>query len=209
MSPRDFDEGTNHYYGSFPAIGTGLTLATWIRLDAVVPAQRMVLNVGDGQMQNGCGIGFQAGQATIRGLSHLITWLGGFNLTVGTTWYHYALTKNGADWKTYNNGVLASTNNAGMNANAGWFYVGGTRTDGTVGCKLAHAAIWADTLTEAEILALVKGAPPTKVRPVSLMRYLPLWGPPTEFDYSKGTPLTYVGSATVDLAYTPPQARIR
>jgi hypothetical protein len=42
--------------------------------------------------------------------------------------------------------------------------------------RLAHTAIWSVALSDAEILALSKGASPAQIQPASLVSYTPLWG---------------------------------
>jgi hypothetical protein len=122
-------------------------------------------------------------------------------------WYHLAGVFGGpASRQCYVNGVQQATSSE--NEGTAWPGFGmvevcrlNTNAAGATG-TVAEAAIWSAALSAAELLALTRGAPPTRIRPTALALYWPLWGvAATEPDLSgNGRNGTVTGATRADHA---------
>lgn len=107
------------------------------------------------------------------------------NSTTGVTntneWHHgVAVFASTTDRRVYLDGGGKNTDPTNVNPTgvtvARIGRVGITQVDETFQGRIAEVGIWNVALTDEEAAALAAGAPPTRVRPGSLVRYAPLWG---------------------------------
>lgn len=126
------------------------TAEFWVRFDAVTSAANL--------------LGYQNNGSTVRAFQILrdtttvyavvgigASWLGSGNLTTGSgavsanTWYHFALTRSGSDFKLWKDGVQAGTTytNAGSLNSSSSTLVVGSRTDAyTLAGYMDEIAMW-------------------------------------------------------------------
>lgn len=97
-------------------------------------------------------------------------------------WQHVSCSIRGAaDFSIYRNGTDAGGTNSGSGGVLGYntgvggrigSYGGGSFVNG----RIAEVAVWSINLTNAQHLALARGASPFRVAPASMIQYFPFWG---------------------------------
>ena len=106
------------------------------------------------------------------------------------SWQHVAMTWNGGTANTaissYLNGIQIDTTNNGLGVFTGpytgngvQFFIGAQRSgppQSVFGGPLADVVLYNVALTQAEIIALARGARPNRIRPQSIVRWYPLDG---------------------------------
>jgi hypothetical protein len=200
----DFD-GINQYISraSAPVTAVPLTLACWFNPDLLQDASLCsVSNTG------GAGTWF----ALFTGLAGVVTAstaTGGNQSNATTTatyttgsWNHCCGVFSATNSRTiYLNGSNAVTNTASRNPSGiNETVIGARRSIGILGLyfngKIAEVGIWNAALTAAEVASLAKGMTCEKIRPQSLVFYVPLVRELQ--DVRQGLTITNNNGATVD-----------
>lgn len=217
---RDIPGGTADYLSApnpiwgLDIVGNFITISAWIKADAFAAFARIVSKWAGSSGQyllalNGTPSGFifrVAGASDLAGYAALPA--------VGA-WAHVAGRKNGVtatSAQMFLNGAadVAGTSTSAIPDTANDFRVGTDQNlaspsfDGAV----AEVCVWNVALTDAEILALARGANPFLVRPAGIGGYFPLWGAngaaAGEPDMSPvPQPLSRVGTVGVLLDHAP------
>lgn len=99
-------------------------------------------------------------------------------------WHHVALVRTSTtSLRLFVDGIVVGTNTTAQTYSSGWatnYAVGNYAQNLAAGSpyqgSAAEAAIWNVGLTDGEIAALASGLAPIRVRPASLVTYLPLYG---------------------------------
>lgn len=116
------------------------------------------------------------------------------------TWYHFAgVWSSPTDRKIYLNGTLDGTNAtsatpSGVNRCSIGLTDASTASEGAVNHRIAEIGMWSEALSADEIVSLGDGFSPKRVRPTSLIAYLPLIR--DVIDY-KGNAFAVQGTLTV------------
>lgn len=187
---RDFPGATTDYLslGDVAALditGTALTLAAWIRPDAVV-SRAIIAKYDNAGTQATKQYMLDLGSGSV--IVMRVDDGAGEDVAVGTTvltagsWYAVAGVKNGtgADaLKVYLNGTqeASATSNRTIQNTATGVTIGRyADAGGAFDGRIAEAGVWNVALTAAEIAALAKGVSPLLVHPGNLKGYWPIWG---------------------------------
>lgn len=159
-----------------------LTMACWFRTDTVA-ALEMLMTVGTAASANNRHSLFADGnaggdpitaQSWVTGAANALT-TAGFTANV---WHHAcAVFRTITDRAAYLNGGSKGTNATSSAPSAPTeVRIGGNHATpfAYYGGRIAHAAIWATALSDAEVAALGKGASPLTIQPAYLVAYWPL-----------------------------------
>jgi hypothetical protein len=208
---RDFESsGANQWLAGTPAVtAVSFSIAAWVKIEAA--ATMTIAGLYDTATENNfhnMSMGSTGNLRVIASSAAGGTTTGAISttgLTAGV-WGHACCTfgpTTGTDRAAYANGGGKATNTTNR-APAGidTFAVGrhsvltpGSYFDGII----AEVGLWNVQLTDAEVLALARGAHPLSIRSASLVGYWPLWGTSSpEVDYTRnGNDLTVNGSPAV------------
>jgi hypothetical protein len=216
---RDFD-GSTGYLIADSSLGLGtkipITLAAWVYLDAVGDASEAVFGFfNDGGFNDWLYLTKEDSGATSRvgvrcregsgALNPNFIVAGDTAITV-STWTHIAATVSDGAQEVFLNGVSDGTaaNTAANQPTLDRTTVGvNARSTGPTlslyfNGRIAECAAWPVVLDDQEIAALAAGWPPHKIRPASLIRYLPVMGRQSpEIDLANGLAYTLNGTASV------------
>lgn len=195
--------GSSTYIESALAVTHPMTLACWAYSTSLTVAQALIaVGVAGGTHRNvlfmSGHIGGDPVQASTQG-----TATSGASTTTGytaNTWHHCAATfSSSASRAAFIDGGSKGTDVGTTGATGFDSVLLGARYSTTRGLffvgKMAEAAVWSDTLTDAEIASLAKGLCPLKVRPQSLVIYAPLV---RELSDLKGGTLTSASTSVGD-----------
>lgn len=198
---RDFPgSATNRIdVGDNDVSGSTITIHAWVRPDTVAGtdpilakwasgALEYVFYLNAGKLEATTGNGAGSNDAVITGVTVLTT----------SVWASVAFRRNGSARNLFINGVSDKSDSGGslsMAGNAEGTKIGGdgfaaNYFDG----RIAHVALWSVALSDAEILALGKGASPFLVRPKTMVGYWPLYG--VAYPEIEETGLTSQGTQT-------------
>lgn len=190
---RDFPGSDGNYLSAadnaaLSVTGTACTLACFAKADALLTTANSLVRKVNGagglggyliDMIEVTGSWFPRGVVS-DGVS-LDGVIGATSLTTGR-WYHIAMTKNGngaGTLRVFLNGSqdAVTASSASIVDSGGIFTIGATQAGSFVhDGRIAEAALWDIVLSDAQILALARGAPPNCVSPKGLRGYWPLWG---------------------------------
>lgn len=187
---RDFAGGAGDYLNvgdaaAIDIVGTALTIHAWIKADAVSGAARSIVGKDIGSAvtavqyylhlnggRPGFNIGDAAGTDSVLAAAALSTGVG----------YVLGGRKNGTGagaLSVWQDGVLvgSTTSNRSIAGTAEPLRLGGrSSNDSKFDGLLAEIAIWDVALSDAEMVALARGADPWRVRRLNLKGYWPLFG---------------------------------
>ena len=207
---RNFVRASNQYieYGAQMVSAYPATLSGWFKTDDLSVNQVVVAN---STSTTGIGVylivrGLTAGDplsATDYDGSTSAQANSAATLTTGA-WHHGGAVFNGVSsrdvylngTKTSNTTTVTSTIGSTNRTYVACLIPGNSNFSGLI----AEAAIWNVALSADEMSALAKGCSPLRIRPASLVYYLPLW--PTIFEY-RGIAVTTGGSPTVSTDHPP------
>lgn len=201
---KSFNGSSDHLSTASALVGDGpFTFSAWFNTTNDTATQSIIcaaVSAGTSRQQlttNGADVGDPIAHQTANPSNAQSFSTGGF---VVNGWYHGAsVVDNAASRTTYLSGVAGTTETTsrpitGMNVTTI-----GARWNTTLGAyfagNLAEVAVWNAALTAAEIVSLSKGFSPTKVRPQSLIAYLPFVR--NNYDM-KGTTFTTSGTGVAD-----------
>lgn len=188
--------GSSSYieYGTTPVTGVALTLACWFNMANVTATHTLISvsdSAGDSDYFRLAADGATGGDPVVadarRSTLGTATTSSGFT---ANTWFHgCAVFTSATSRAAYINGGNSGTNATSITPlSIDRIGVGVldrlTRANFANGL-IADVGIWNVALTTSDIAALAAGHPPSKVRPQSLVRYLPLVG--DALDYLGGT----------------------
>ena len=192
--------------------GTPFTISAWGKSDATDAVTRTLVSIGSNAATDQY-LALQRYSASAYVYSKNGATVGEINVTglTANNWHHQAFVSSGnASRYAYRDGTTKSTENTtsvAPNAHnltriGGRAQSGGTPNDLWDG-KLAHVAIWNIALTDAQIVALSRGADPRDIAPDNLISYWPLAGTASpEPDVKSGFDMT-VNGATADTGDNP------
>lgn len=214
---RDFVRASSQYLEVTTGIATAtpLTIACWANLDDNTNSQDLVsvcrktstqqafrLNAGG----NAAGDPIRA-VTTNNATNGIAVTSVGYSLGV---WTHCAATfTSSTSRKAYINGSGGTADTTSVTPSGidrtmiGAIWSNSVIANATDG-RLAEVGIWTVVLSDAEILALAKGANPATIRPDKLIGYWPVWGQSSpEPDLSVGSHNMAVTGATLDTSHAP------
>ena len=218
---RDIPGGVDAYMNNSVQYGStfsALTHGGWVFVDAATngscilatpySASRIpiALGISDGSSQTPAGRFFC-------GAYNMTSWFNAIHGSAVPTlrWVHVMGRISGTNVALYIDGIQAATvatGNAGAAGLAGirlgmrWDTASSTRW---LNGRLAHQAIWNVALTDAEILAMARGASPLQIRTTALLAYWPLWATafPEADVAGKGGNLSQVGTCAAGVEGAP------
>jgi hypothetical protein len=156
---------------------TYLTIAGWMRRGASGTVQTWGWSAGSSDRVNFLWFSDNNMYAAINGFRQISK--------NATGWHHWAMTFDGSIGVQANRGLVYYDGVAEAAGSVSWptatsatlstFRVGRSETNNAWSTGgFAELAVWTETLNAAEIASLAKGFTPDKIRPSSLMLYLPL-----------------------------------
>lgn len=163
--------------------GTPLTMAAWCFATSLNTGN-LVLSLGDTVSQN-----LFILYAATRGIVVFCGSSGTFTSATSSaspttnTWFHAAgvftsPTLRAAYFNGGNKGTDTTSNTPGAlnRTSIGASFKGSTSPADFFAGSIAEACIWNVALTDSEVAALAKGVRPSRMRPLSIVGYWPLWG---------------------------------
>lgn len=187
---------------SFDITGTALTLAAWVRPDAVASNHWVVCKEGGaaGTIQYRLAIQTSKVVGAVGDAGSTDTVAGATNVSTGA-WHHAALVKNGTGagaLRCFLDGAQdgSATSNVSIGDLAQALRIGNRNDNNTpFDGLIAEVAIWAAALSADEIASLADGFDPRLVHPYDLRLFVPIHGQNSpENDLMRGVALTVNGT---------------